>query len=128
MLKLGLDIHGVISQDPHIFSEMAREWIAAGNEVHIITGITQSDEVVKQLREEYGMVWTHFYSIVDTLLEQGVEPLPHSTHNRPYFPDEHWDPAKAEYCAENGITVHYDDTEHYGDYFSTKFVYYPRRK
>jgi len=127
-MKLGLDIHGVISQEPEFFAKLAKDWIASGHEVHIITGITESKEVVDQLRDEYGMVWTHFYSIVDTLLAKGIEQLEHSTSSRPYFPDEHWNPAKGIYCAENNITMHYDDTLHYADHFTTDFIYHARKE
>lgn len=125
-LKLGLDIHGVIDAEPEFFSALAYDYIAQGHEVHIITGITESDEVINELKS-YGMQWTHFHSVSDHLQKSGIELLPHSTERHPFYPNNCWDPAKGIYCAVNNITVHYDDTPRYGEFFKTPFLLWNRK-
>ena len=64
-MKIGIDIHGVL--DTNTFSaEMAKLFVAAGHEVHIITGAQFSERVKAKFSEmgiEEGVHYTHFFSI-----------------------------------------------------------------
>lgn len=124
MKKLGLDIHGVIDDNPEFFSELSKKLIEDGNEVHIITGAPQSKDVVQKLLD-MKIEYTHFFSIVDWAESIGVNV--EWTDNGPMMDEHTWDIAKSIYCSQNGIDIHVDDTPRYGEYFkhiSTRFVKY----
>ena len=121
-MKIGIDIHGVLDTNP-FFKQMALSMRHDGDEVHIITG-TSTELALKDLEKldmHKGFHYTHLYSITDDLISRGI-PVEWKDGNNPFFPYEEWDKAKAEYCAKNGIGIHFDDTKRYGDYFTTPFA------
>jgi hypothetical protein len=60
--KLGLDIHGVCDANPPMFSKLAEMIIAAGGEVHIITGQKDTPDLRERVKK-LGIPFTHFFSI-----------------------------------------------------------------
>ena len=124
-MKLGLDIHGVVDAMPEFFSFLTDSFIKNGGEVHIITGGRWDIEFEKQLNN-FGIKWTHKFSVDDHLKEIDSEQLgkiqfPDGTRQRK-FKDEEWDSVKSDYCRENEITLHIDDTLAYNQYFTTPFA------
>lgn len=119
-MRYGIDVHGVADTKKRFFALFTQRAIANGHAVHIITGNMRTPEIEEELAEN-GIEYTHFYSVSDKLLEDGKE-----THwtspNDPWFPANEWNTAKAAYCAEQGIDLHFDDSETYGQYFKTLFV------
>lgn len=113
--KLGLDLHGVIDAFPKIFASISTELYEEGWEIHIITGSMWKKTTEEKLKE-YGITWTHHFSITDYLLEKG-EKVRWQDPNSPWFDGEKWDRAKAGYCEKEKITVHIDDSKTYGKYF-----------
>lgn len=123
--KLGIDVHGVADTLPKEFSFLSSAVINAGGEVHIITGGSWTSNMQKRLKE-LGIKWTHSFSIYDHLLETNSE------NGKKYqfkdgstqveFPDEIWNKAKGDYCRENNISLHIDDTTIYGKFFTTPFA------
>ncbi len=125
MYKVSLDIHGVIDSTPEFFGFLSKAIIAAGAEVHILTGGTWSEDVEKELKE-MGIVWTHKFSVYEHLMEMNTPTCGSVT-----FPDGkvqlkfvegYWDKVKGEYCEEHGIDLHMDDTLIYNDHFKTPFA------
>lgn len=123
--KLGLDVHGVIDSMPEFFSFLTDSFIKNGGEVHIITGGRWDSEFEKQLND-FGVKWTHKFSVYDYLKESDAEVI-----GKVQFPDgiiqkkfknEDWDLIKSQYCKENGIDLHIDDTLIYNNFFSTPFA------
>lgn len=122
MVKVGLDIHGVIDYDPEFFSELSHSLVNVGNEVHIITGASKTEEIENKLYE-FNIAYTHFFSIVD----HNINDVKYDELGDPWLDDLTWDMAKATYCEERKIHVHIDDTPEYGKYFkSTRFVLYEK--
>jgi hypothetical protein len=70
-LKLGLDFHGVIDTFPEMIAEMSRMFVAAGHEVHVITGLKR-DAIVQKGLDDFGIHYTHYFSIVEQLEQDGV--------------------------------------------------------
>ena len=123
--KLGLDMHGVIDAMPEFFSFLTDSFIKNGAEVHIITGGRWDLEFEKQLND-FGIKWTNKFSVYDYLKESDAEVIgkvqfPDGTIQKK-FKNEDWDSVKAQYCKENGIDLHIDDTLIYNDFFSTPFA------
>lgn len=124
-MKLGLDIHGVIDYKPEIFSFISKSVIAAGGEVHIITGGSWREDLIKLVKDS-GVVWTHHFSVYDHLKEIGAKEdgrikFPDGTIQRK-FDSDLWDSIKGDYCKNNNINLHIDDTEAYCKYFTTPFL------
>lgn len=118
--KIGLDLHGVISDMPEFFSYLSNLLINSGSEVHIITGgITEDD---KKLLSDYNINYTHFFSIVDFHKEMGTPTDgKHPKYGFDMISDEEWDRTKADYCRLHNIDIHIDDTTIYNNFFSTPF-------
>lgn len=123
--KLGLDMHGVIDDMPEFFSFLTDSFIKNSGEVHIITGSRWDLEFEKQLND-FGVKWTHKFSVYDYLKESDAEVIgkvqfPDGTIQKK-FKNEDWDKVKAQYCRENRINLHIDDTLIYNNFFSTPFA------
>ena len=122
--KLGLDFHGVIDALPEFFAFLTDSFIKNGGEVHILTGGHWNDEFENQLKS-LGIKWTHKLSVYDYLIEKetgvvGEIQFPDGTIQKK-FEDGAWDKVKAEYCRQNKISLHIDDTLIYNDFFTTPF-------
>lgn len=122
--KLGIDIHGVIDALPVEFTFLANAVISAGGEVHILTGGSWTDELESQLKS-YGIKWTHSFSVYDHLIKigtatRGEVEFPDGTIQKK-FNDIDWDYVKADYCKDNEISLHIDDTLAYNEFFKTPF-------
>lgn len=122
--KIGLDIHGVIDSLPDFFAFLTDSVAKNGGEVHILTGGSWTQELESQL-SNYGIKWTHKFSVYDHLIEVGTKivgeiQFPDGTIQKK-FEDGAWDKVKAEYCKEHSISLHIDDTLIYNDFFSTPF-------
>lgn len=119
--SLGIDIHGVIDALPEFFSFLTDSIIKNGGSVHIITGGEWSEKLEQQLS---GIKYTHKFSVYDHLLKTaetlGEIQFPDGTIQKK-FDDKLWDSTKAQYCKDNNISLHIDDTLVYNEYFSTPF-------
>lgn len=118
-MKIGLDIHGVVNKYPEFFKVLSHALVNAGHEVHIITGISETKEVIDEL-SKYGLKWTHFFSITDHHLKIGTK-IEYDGQNRPHMDNEIWDQTKGWYCNENKIDMHFDDSNSYHDHFETPY-------
>jgi len=119
-MKYGFDVHGVIDTYPTVFAAMMRALVAAGHEVHVITGPSQTPEFEKDL-EAHGVVYTHFCSIIDYCHAKGIA-VTYDGRGNGWVRAEAWDSAKGEYCALNGIHLHIDDSDEYHKWFQTPYL------
>ena len=123
--KLGLDLHGVIDALPDSFAFLSNAVISFNGEVHILTGGTWDKKLENQLKS-FGINWTHSFSVYDELLRRetkivGEIQFPDGTIQKK-FEDGAWDKIKGEYCRENNISLHIDDTLIYNEHFTTPFA------
>ena len=126
VMKIGLDYHGVIDAVPEFFGLISQLLCEDGHEVHIITGAENTEELQKNLANA-GMHWTHLFSISDYHKEKGTQ-MWRDEKGTPWMSADLWNMAKAKYCTEHEIDVHLDDTARYGEYFTTPFVLFQKRK
>ena len=121
--KISLDIHGVIDSDPDFFSFLSKSIVGAGGEVHIVTGGTI--DKAKEEVEKYNISYTHLFSIVEHHRNIGTPTgEKHPKYGFPMISDEEWDKTKGDYCRDNEIDMHIDDTLVYNDNFNTPFCRY----
>lgn len=119
-MKFGIDIHGTIDKMSKFFATFSQRAISKGHEVHIITGSIKTPEIEKQLKN-WGIQYTHFFSVSDKLLSE-EKVVYWKTPKDPFFNDDDWNSAKAKYCAEQKIDLHFDDSNEYGKFFITLYL------
>ena len=124
-IKLGIDVHGVIDAMPEFFAFLTDAFVKNGGEVHIITGGSWTEEMESEIKS-YGIKYTHVFSVYDFLVKSdsvvtGEIEFPDGTIQSK-FRDEDWDIIKSDYCRDNGITLHLDDTLSYNEFFTTPFA------
>jgi len=118
-IKVGLDLHGVISANPKFFSHMSKAMILSGAEIHIITG-SHSVEILDELKK-YDIKYTHLFSIADHHRSIGTK-MWYDDNKTPWIDKGMWEMTKAEYCEKEGIDFHFDDSTIYGEYFKTPYA------
>jgi hypothetical protein len=119
-MKFGIDIHGVADKKKKFFAIFSQRAITNGHEVHIVTGSLRTPEIEKELHE-YGIHYTHFFSISDKLLKE-CKVTHWTSPNNPWFHENDWNSAKGKYCSEQGIDLQFDDSLEYGKYFTSTYV------
>jgi len=120
-MKFGIDFHGVINKNPSLFVALSHALVDAGHEVHIITGPRRS--IVEPQLRAYGISFTHFFSIVEYEEARGLHNI-EWIENNPFMDRAVWDLAKSDYCREQGIDLHIDDSTKYGEHFTTPFAHF----
>lgn len=121
-MKIGIDIHGVITENPKFFAEFTATLLAGGHEIHIITGPRY--EKVEPILRKWRIKYTHFFSIVEHEEKRGVTQIMWDKKGDPFMDINVWDRAKAKYCKRMKIDMHIDDSTKYGEYFETPFCHY----
>ncbi|QNJ54550.1 nicotinate-nucleotide adenylyltransferase [Vibrio phage vB_ValM_R10Z] len=115
VIKVGIDIHGVIDQSPEFFALLSKLPV----EVHIITGI--KEELDTDVPDD--LEYDHWFSIHQSCEDDGVEIL-YDEKGRPWVDDEIWNNKKAEYCRENQINIMIDDSPTYARSFEGLDTFY----
>ena len=118
--KIGVDFHGVINTRPDFFREFCREALNIGLDVYIISG--GPSETILAYLNQYQIPYTKLWCIYDYYEQR---------HQVEFYDDgsfhidnELWNKAKAEYCKEQNICVHIDDSAIYGREFATPYCRY----
>ena len=124
-MKLGIDLHGVVTDLCDVFKFIGESVIKNGGEVHILTGgsIEKSLIELQELGYEEGIHYTHLFSVLDYHLTKGTRITGwHPVFKNAEFPNTEWDKTKADYCRDNDIAIHIDDSMVYNEYFTTPFA------
>lgn len=119
-LKIGLDFHGVITDNPAYFKILADLAISRGDEIHIISGGPQL--TIIQFLNKWGIKYTSVFAIVDYYDARGDVRFFENGEFK--VDDKLWNRAKAKYCKEHKIDIHIDDTLKYSEGFETPFCIY----
>lgn len=121
-MNVCIDVHGVLDRFPGVFVKLARDVKASGGKVHVVTGVTLSSALERQLLA-YGdgeRFWDELVSIEDELTHEGKgEGL--NEFGRLVFPEELWNSFKGRYCDEHGVDVMFDDSPEYVGHSSALF-------
>jgi hypothetical protein len=115
-MKVAFDIHGVADTFP-VFQEMIRKYIADPDvEVHIVTGLTES-EATKQVGHLVDLDKIDGYFSIADHLESRPDVVVKWINGLPWADETAWNNAKADYCYENQIDILFDDSPIYGPTF-----------
>ena len=128
-MKFGFDFHGVLDTHPDLYAHLTSALVAAGHEVHIVTGHQETAELTAQLAfpdGRRGIKWTHWFSIVDYHIEQNEHEV-RFEGDQPWMENGAWNRTKADYCERVGIDLMFDDSPKYGSYFTGKTVFLLQR-
>jgi len=121
-MKIGFDFHGVLDLEDSLFRDMAKLAVNLGYEVHVLTGsnlerfVVESKDIIVK-----GVHYTHFFSVCDYLIENGIENT--GTLEHPTFDSDIWNAAKGEYAFYASLDIHYDDCEIYSESFPKTCVF-----
>ena len=118
--KIGVDFHGVINTKPDFFREFCRAALKIGLEVYIISGGPR--ETILAYLNQYQIPYTKLWCIFDYYEQRHQVEFYDDGSFR--IDDELWNKAKAEYCKEQNICIHIDDSAIYGREFVTPYCRY----
>ena len=122
-LKIGIDYHGVITQNPAFFGELTSLALKENHQIVVLSGAKAQDVEAYLLQNNIS------YSAVFSLLDyfQARELATFYEDGSFFVPSVLWDRAKADYCLKNGVDLHIDDSMLYGTYFQTPFCLYSKK-
>ena len=123
-LRIGIDFHGVISENPAYFRDFSSAAYERGHTIYIISGGPYSVE--KGLLDMWGIRYTEIFSMLDYFARRGQ--VEYFANGNFKVPDCLWDEIKGKYCRDNGIDIHIDDTLQYSKNFSTPFCWYKQKE
>ena len=126
-VRLGLDIHGVIDEDPIFFSDLSQTVRGRGGQVFIITGREDCHDLRQEL-SDCGMLYDGILSITSHQKMLGT-PVTYldDRKSQPIMAPDVWNPTKAALCASAGIHVMIDDSALYETFFrdiKTQYIIY----
>jgi hypothetical protein len=123
MIRLGLDMHGVINAAPKLFSNIACAMLERDNEVYIVTGREVTDELLDELRacnmiNDGGSLYTDILSITSYQKQLGT-PVCYLNDDptQPMMDPRVWNQSKAVLCATANIDIMIDDSSLYEPFF-----------
>ncbi len=122
IIKIGIDIHGCIDFNPEFFATFSSTMVESGHQIHIMTGSEIKPAIIAELRG-YGVMWTHLFSISDYYKDKPGIKFWRDEKGQPWVDPELWNKAKGIYAAEHQLDLVLDDTQEYGDYFTTSFAF-----
>ena len=119
-LKIGLDFHGVINRHPSYFKDFTEAAVSRGHKIYIITGGPEAK--IACFLQGWGIKYNEIFAIMDYYAKQGEVKffLDGSFH----VDDKLWNTAKAKFCKKYEIDIHIDDSDIYGQSFSTPYCHY----
>ena len=120
-LKIGLDFHGVITDNPEYFKVFLPTKRCAAD-MKFMLSVAVRRLRLKSFLWQWGIKYTDIFAIVDYYDARGCVTFYENGEFK--VPDKLWNCAKAAYCDENGINIHIDDTMSYSEGFTTPFCFY----
>ena len=113
----------MIDKYPKLFSAWSQLWVSNGFEVHILTGQEQ-DRTEEKVRE-FGVVFTHFHSIVDWHQKLGTHMWMRNDKKGWWMERETWLETKGGIADGYKLDIHFDDQIEYAEFFpkSCTFVW-----
>lgn len=118
--KIGIDYHGVITANPSFFKEFNRLALEKGCLIYILSGGRENE--IRNYLAAHQIPFSVIWSILDYYDAQNQ--VLYLSDGSFKVDDDLWNKAKAEYCAQNGIAFHIDDSPLYGECFQTPFCLY----
>lgn len=122
IIKIGIDIHGMIDNNPDFFATLTTTLVENGHQVFIMTGSEITQALIAELRG-YGIMWTHLFSIADYYKNKPDVQMWRDEQGRPWVDKVLWNKAKGQYAAEQGLDLVLDDSQEYAEYFTTSFAF-----
>ena len=123
-IKIGLDYHGVIDTNPQYFAEFCSLARHQGILIYIITG--GQGLQIRQYLQDIKLEYDFIFSVLDYCYALGKTTQDAQGNIR--INDEDWNKAKAEFCCQNNITLHIDDSNIYQEYFTTCYCLFDKQK
>ena len=116
--KISFDFHGVINTAPEFFSALLRELRLNKMRIYVVSGGPR--EYIVQYLAEHKIPYDVLWCIFDYF--NAKEKVEVAADGSFHIDDTLWNAAKSEYCAREKIGLHIDDSEIYGQYFTTPYL------
>lgn len=113
-MKLGFDIHGVIDTFA-AFPALINNLLESDIEIHVITGLARA-EAEEQIGHLIDLTRVKYFSVTD-YLESRDDVEVTWIDGLPWADETAWNNSKADYCAEQGIDMLFDDSPTYARTF-----------
>jgi len=132
--KVGFDLHGVLTESPHVFKNVLAGMRYLGHEIHIISGPPENEirQELLDLGYEQGKHYDIIFSMVDYLRNETDVVMTYSWNKKQdkiswWCDDELWWPIKGDYCRRENIDILFDDKNEYREHISedTQFFKVP---
>jgi predicted peroxiredoxin len=129
IMKIGIDLHGVIDSNPKLFKMVLFGLSMSGKvKIYIVSGPPKADIIseLENLGIEQDLHYDEVYSVVDFLKESGVK-MWQDERSRWWTNEEDWCASKSKICDKLHLDIMLDDKEMYRAGFNnipTKFVLY----
>jgi len=113
-MKIGVDLHGVLTHMPEVFKPLMQLWQANSIDVAIISGGPKTDMLQELTTLGYveGIHFSEAYSIIDWLKTVGIETWQDKTGNW-WAPEDDWWSAKGFIVEQHDIDLVIDDSVEY---------------
>ncbi|MBR1605052.1 MAG: hypothetical protein IJ660_02960 [Alphaproteobacteria bacterium] len=119
-LKIGLDYHGVINNQPQYFKAFCDEAFRRGHRIYILTG-GPKHRIIRKLKADK-IRYTAIFAIIDYYrAKQQIACLSCGDF---YIEKRLWNTAKSAFCYQHGLNIQIDDSNIYGRYFTTPYCQY----
>lgn len=127
-MKVGIDLHGVIDDNPEFFDIILSRMSLNDAEVHIVSGPPKADIIAELVKLGFkkGVHYKDAHSVVDFLKESGIK-MWQDNRGRWWTNDDDWWDSKAKMCDKLSLKWMLDDKERYKPAFKnikTEFVLY----
>lgn len=116
-MRIAFDVHGVLDTLPE-YRDLMRSMFTYGHTIFIISG-QPLDKEMKQLLKNHDLelFYDHYRSVETYLLEKGNLKYEIHDNGQKFWPDEIWDPVKAQICKEEEIDMIFDNSLSYAQTF-----------
>ena len=122
--KISIDFHGVLNVAPQYFKKFMDAALADGTLVYVVSGGPRAD--IEHFLRYHEMSYTTLWCIID---EPEINAQTHFFADGSFRVDDNlWDKAKAEFCRDEKIGLHIDDSLVYGKFFTTGYCIYNHNK
>lgn len=118
--KISVDFHGVLNKNPEYFKAFVDYARTQGFLVYVVSGGPRV--TITEFLRQHDIAYSSLWCVID---EPQINEQTQFFADGSFRVDDYlWDKAKAEFCRDEEIGLHIDDSEVYGAYFSTGYCRY----
>ena len=128
-MKIGFDLHGVLTEAPEILKPILMALRLRGDEIYVLSGPPRIviEAELKKLRYFEGVHYDHLFSMIDYAREKGHE-IWEKPKGHYWCDDKIWWTLKGKCCHENEIEILFDDRPEYRAHLPINTTFFQTEK